>query len=563
MPRVPTYDDSQVRTQPLPSARLSYTPSNPGRAIGAGLQNLGADVQNVALAEAQKQSEIAVLEADRKLSAWVIDRMHNPETGALNRKGKDAFGLPDEVLPAYDKTVEDIEKDLANDAQRTAFRKLSSGRRLEVDRTINRHVSNELRDFENAELEAYIKTAHNAALANPDEAGNEIERQRLAITAYANRNGMGAEWLKLKLGSSISSTHLNIIEGMLAKGQDQRALDYYKKNEPQLLAEDRTRAEKALDVGTLRGASQREADRITREYTDPSAMIAAVEQIKDPKLRDATEERVQRKIRFLAEVNKQAIDKIFADAWTVVERTGSTDDISPADWGALPPNQRKALETYARQRASGQDIVNDDRKWLEFLSLPDRKLAEMSEADLLAGYMRHFDKPHRERAMTRWADARGAAFGSSSTAKVNHARTLTFDDIVNTALAKSGIGLELGYSKSDLKKLSDEKQKIIADFVDAADSAVKRFEMTQLGGKRPANTEEMRKVIDELLLQKVFVKGRLWGGEEKPVLLLTESERKRAQWPGVPEKKEDRVPGQIYNTPKGPLRWDGKVWHEF
>lgn len=559
MPTVPTYGDAQVRTQALPGARQNFDPGNPGKAIGDGLQRLGAGVQDVWMAEQKKQSEIAVLEADRKLSSWAIDTLHNPETGALNRKGKDSFGLPDELLPAYDKTVEGIEKGLTNSAQRQAFRKLSTGRRLEMDQTLARHVSGEMRAFEDSELDAYIKNAHGAALANPDGAGNEIERQRMAIGSYADRNGKGPEWFKLKFGAAASNTHLGVVDGMLAKGQDQQALAYFQANGAQLLAEDRTRAEKALEIGTLRGASQRTADQITQSYTEPSAMMAAVEQIADPKLRDATEERVQRKIRFLADTNKAAIDKTFTNAWTVVERTGNLDNVPPAQWGALPPNQRKALATYAKQRASGQDVANNDQKWLEFLALPERKLNELSEADLLSGYVANFDKAHRERAMTRWADAKAAANGNG-TARAKHAATRSFDDVVGSTLSKAGIGLELGYSKTDIKKLSTEKQRVVADFEAAADSAIKQFEATQLGGKRTANSEEMQKVVDSLLVKKVFVEGRLWGGEEKPAIALTESERKRAKWPDAPRDPAQRTAGQVYNTPKGELTWTGSKW---
>jgi len=560
MPRVPSYDEAQVRTQALPGARLTYDPGNPGAAVGAGLQRLGQGVTTLVVEEQRKQSEIAVLEADRKLSSWTIDSLHNPETGALNRRGKDSFGLPEEIVPAFDKTVADIEKGLTNDAQRQAFRRLSSGRRKEIDQTIARHVSTEMRAFENQELEAYIKNARTAALANPDAAGSEIERQRLAISSYADRNGLGPEWFKLKFGSAASGTHLGILEGLLTRGRDQQAAAYFTANAAQMLGEDRTRAEKALEVGTLRGESQRLADRITTQYNDPTAMIAAVEQIQDPKLRDATDERVQRKIRFLADVNRGAQDKAFTDAWSIVEQTGDPYQVPPAVWGSLPPARRQALEKYARQKASGQDVVNDAQKWLEFLALPERKLVEMTEADLLSGYVPHFDAAHRERAMTRWANAREAANGDL-TAKAKHSNNRSFDAIVSSALSRAGLGLEFGYTKTDLKKLSEEKQRIVAEFEAQADSAILAFERTQLGGKRTATSEEKQKIVDGLLIRKVFVENRLLpGGEERPAAVLTESERKRARWPDAPRDPSQRTAGQTYQTPKGELTWTGTAW---
>lgn len=557
MPRVPTYGEAQVSTEALPAARQAF---NPGPVKGQGLQKVSTVLADTWQTEQKRQSEIAILEADRKLSSWTTTTLHDPKTGALNRKGKDSFGLPDEVMPAFDKNVEEMEKGLTNDAQRQSFRRLASQRRGEIDQTVLRHVSGEMRNFENQELDSYIKNANSAALANPNVAGNEIERQRLAIGSYADRNGLGPEWFKLKFGEAASGTHLGVVDGLLARGQDQQAQAYYTTNGSQFLGEDRARAEKALEVGTMRGASQRAADSITTEYNEPSAMIAAVEQIKDPKLRDATEERVQRKIRFLADVNKKELDKAFSDAWTTVEQTGDADNVTPAVWGSLTPQQRKALEQYAKQKATGADAVNDDKKWLEFLAIPDQKLNSMSEADLLSQYVPSFDKAHRERAMTRWGNVKDAA-GGNKTAGVKHAATRSFDDVFASTVSRAGLGLEYGYNKTDVKKLSEEKQQVIAQLESQADAAIKQYEANDLGGKRVANSEEMQKIVDGLLLKKVFVKNRfLPGGEERPAAVLTETERKRAQVPEAPRDPKQRVAGQSYTTPKGTYTWTGTGW---
>lgn len=557
MPRVPTYGEAQVSTEALPAARQAF---NPGPIKGQGLQKVSTVLADTWQTEQKRQSEIAILEADRKLSSWTTTTLHDPKTGALNRKGKDSFGLPDEVMPAFDKNVEEMEKGLTNDAQRQSFRRLASQRRGEIDQTVLRHVSGEMRNFENQELDSYIKNAHSAALANPDVASNEVERQRLAIGSYGDRNGLGPEWFKLKFGEAASGTHLGVVDGLLARGQDQQAQAYYTANGGQFLGEDRARAEKALEVGTMRGASQRAADSITTEYNEPSAMIAAVEQIKDPKLRDATEERVQRKIRFLADVNKKELDKAFSDAWTTVEQTGDADNVTPAVWGSLAPQQRKALEQYAKQKSRGEDVVNDDKKWLEFLAVPDQKLNSMSEADLLSQYIPNFDKAHRERAMTRWGNVKDAA-GGNKTAGVKHAATRSFDDVFASTVSRAGLGLEYGYNKTDVKKLSEEKQQVIAQLESQADAAIKQYEANDLNNKRAANSEEMQKIVDGLLLKKVFVKNRfLPGGEERPAAVLTETERKRSQVPEAPRDPKQRVAGQSYNTPKGPYTWTGTGW---
>ena len=95
MPTARSYR-STVDPAPIPGARRQAAPT--AEALGAGLgqtlTRVGADIY---ADELRSQDDIAIMAADKQLGEWEVKRLYDPKAGALNRRGKDAFGLPDEI----------------------------------------------------------------------------------------------------------------------------------------------------------------------------------------------------------------------------------------------------------------------------------------------------------------------------------------------------------------------------------------------------------------------------------------------------------------------------------
>lgn len=240
-----------LRTQALPGVRVPV--SVPAGAFGEGtaksLLSVGEVASKIYAEEKKKADEIAVLDFDRKLSEAESRLLYDPKTGALNRKGKDAFGLPEQVNGEFDKIVQEAEQGLGNNEQLVAARKYALARRTALDRTVQHHVAGARKVYDEAVTDSYIKNERDAAELNyrdPERIGMAIARQSAAYTDYAARNGMPEEWTKLKVSEAASKTHVGVVNRMLANADDLGATAYYKGNKDGFSGDDVTRVESAL-----------------------------------------------------------------------------------------------------------------------------------------------------------------------------------------------------------------------------------------------------------------------------------------------------------------------------
>lgn len=179
MPRVPQYQQ-QVEVQNLPSARLrnSVDARTLGADVGRGLQQIGGVVQQFAKIEQEKADVAAIMDADRQLAELELRLFNDPENGAYTKRGRDAFGLPEQVFPQWDKAVGDIGSRLTP-AQRQAFQRQAQARRGDLQRGLSRHILQESDRYYTAESQAYVGSAINAAAANytdPERVSTELER---------------------------------------------------------------------------------------------------------------------------------------------------------------------------------------------------------------------------------------------------------------------------------------------------------------------------------------------------------------------------------------------------
>src|SRR5216117_2027784 len=103
MPTVKTYR-KQIDTQAAPSVQrrgyaipqletplIRAVPS--AESYGAGFFNAVGQIGEAIYAdEIAKQDAVRLQQADRQLSDWELDRIYNPEHGALTVKGQSAYG---------------------------------------------------------------------------------------------------------------------------------------------------------------------------------------------------------------------------------------------------------------------------------------------------------------------------------------------------------------------------------------------------------------------------------------------------------------------------------------
>ena len=282
--------------------------------------------------------------------------------------------------------------------------------------------------------------------------------------------------------------------------------------------------EKALEEGSIRGESQRRADAILSQRLSYTESLELVRQIKDPKIRDATDTRVKDGKQSEVMAKKLQDDDVYQLATNLVDSNPGRrprDLVPPMSWNKLSLEHRNALES----RATGTQS-NDDKRWLDFLELKPGQLAGLSRADFEVGYWSKFDNAHRNRAETMWKDSQN---GKENDLKV----TMAF-----TAKERMFNSLRLAKVIPETAKAADftvDQVRLVAEFEAAFSHALEAFEKTQLGGKRLATGDEQQKVLDTILKEKVFInqswlpsfithKSIVWGDEKKPLPLVHKDE---------------------------------------
>ena len=485
MPTVRGYGNTQVKTEALPGVRLTAAPTEETFGVSGG-NKVAAVGLKLYEDEMLRQDQVAVLEADRKLSEWENKRLYDPREGALAKKGKDAFGLPDAVGKDFDTFRDELRGTLSTERQRVAFDRQAGSRRSDIDKTLARHVFAEVRQFDNAETENYLLNARQAAIANagdPERVGIEIERQTAAVVDFANRNGFGTEYVKQKTAQVRSDTHVGVVERMLANGQDMTAKAYLDRVKPEIAGDDIAKVEKWLEEGALRGQSQRDADTIMSTTTTREAALEKAKSISDPKLRDAVEERVNRYYTLRKEADREQREQTMTDAANIIDQTGSIDKIPPATWQSMTVSERQALTSYAKRKESGGESKTDLGAFYSLITLASSDATK--DAFARTNLMQYIHKLSP-------SDFKQLAGIQASIRKGDGKAAETLDGFLTNMQVVDNTLREAGINPAE----KDQAPKVGA-FRRAVDEAVARHERQT--GKKASNAD-IRSIADGLLI---------------------------------------------------------------
>ena len=327
------------------------------------------DKQNKEKAAADKVvADDAVDELVRRKNANAWDQ----KNGAFNKKGEDAIGVIDTHLPQFDKDVEDIEKNyLTSPEQKAYFRQKVRDHRNEFEVQLNKHVANESYKLDEEKTFSGIANLQDDARLNwqePNKVDRNINDMRGRLVDYAQRNGKTKEWAIEQDNKLVSSTHAGVIEQMIDGGNDLNAQGYFNRYKDQIKdAETYDKVSKIVEEGSIRGNSQRYSDRIYSAYSnDMESALSEARKIKDPKVQDATIDRIKDRFVLKDKAEKQAVEQLHMSATDIIDKTGSIDNIPAKDWAKFSLSERSALKNYAKQRSETSGIAT---QWDEYYYL--------------------------------------------------------------------------------------------------------------------------------------------------------------------------------------------------
>lgn len=309
MPQVPRYNQPQVKQAGLANARFIESAPEGAFGGGAGLQRMNqalgqvsSGVQEIIKEERQKADEIVGLNARKELNERTTRILYGsedePGSGVYNRLGVNSFGLTDEVPEQLKKDIDEITAKMTP-SQRRAFLPHATSAQMEVHNKTQSHMAVQMQKQDTETTNAFMVTSNEKIARDPFNeklVGQQIKEQVEEMSLASKRAGDGEDVLKLKTSQVQSNAHVTAVDNMLkTPGGYEKAKNYYDRNLESINTEDRERLSKNLELDTLRGESQKAAERLARSGSRGAALSGAAREFKnDVKLMDATQDRIRK-----------------------------------------------------------------------------------------------------------------------------------------------------------------------------------------------------------------------------------------------------------------------------
>ncbi|HDU8428731.1 hypothetical protein Q4R36_11315 [Morganella morganii] len=154
MPTVPTYNERQVSSSPLPSNGFSAQ-SSPEH-FGAGLAQAGDQYIN-AFAEAKQRANVALSQdAALQLRQKANELMTDPQNGLLAQQGKNAIGKAAEYQSQFDSFAGEIAATLPDDNARGHFMQQAQEMRLQFGSQANKHEMGQIQSYETDQFQSTL-----------------------------------------------------------------------------------------------------------------------------------------------------------------------------------------------------------------------------------------------------------------------------------------------------------------------------------------------------------------------------------------------------------------------
>jgi len=366
---VPRSTQRQVQETAAPNIRID--PGGSAEAFGAGASNqkvqsaadgLFDQTQKILAAEKAKADEVVLTEFNSKLTHLKNELIYNPKTGLMNRKGRDAFGASESVHSDYDSQVEELKKSLSSRSQEEMANKMIIGHKTDLDGDIEKHIYAESKAYDDETTQAALLTAHDDAVLNyqnPEKVQAALDNQAGTVLRWAKRNGYpDNDPITLqKLEQAASKTHSAIVERMLGMGDDLQAKAYFdsvKAQGGQFTGQDMVSVEKALEEGSVRGQSERNAKAIYSQHTDMAQALREADAIDNVKVKDETRRRIKERFADADSSRRDSNEKNHINALNILDNSKNIDDVMKSPmWKNFTQGERNGLINYAKMKAEG------------------------------------------------------------------------------------------------------------------------------------------------------------------------------------------------------------------
>lgn len=480
-----------------------------GRQLSGALDKMGHAFALVAEKVQDDLDETAVKEADNKLSDVIREQLLNPDSGYMTTAGRGTISARGPTVEQINNARDELEKGLANDRQKEAFKSVSMQRIQTSNQTIDKHAFQQVQVYKKAETSARIEAARTDAAANwgswreldadgkrigpfnihKDVMLSEVEKQAQNNGFQPGTKGYRDEVLN-KMLEQTTSLHTQVIQNMVSFGQTNEAKEYFNEaiKRGEVHPDSLDAANNLINTGAVKNDSLRLSfsleGSLSQKQKDLKKMFNAGEI--DADVYDATLSRVSamdsQAKAMQEEYKKDAL--VESEAW-LVDNPGNT-------WVDLPARLQQRLkdtgqvDTIAAFSNNG-GFKHNMGEWMEFQSLPADELASMTPTTFYNRFRGKFDNAHMEKG--------AAMVGPRNGKDKNQNKLITIQERVKRAAQGANI---LPFDG----KASESQQIAYGRFEGAVQDRLNEF--TENNDRDP-KPDEMQNIIDNILLDEVKV----------------------------------------------------------
>ena len=522
MPRVPVYGGPQVRTEALPGVRQTAALTEEAAGVGteraraqrsAAIGELGSTVGQIGGAlytEIQRKAveraeEVAATTAENGLGMWQVKRLHDPETGALNVRGRNAMGQPEQVMAEFDQVAAEMENNLTTPRQKAIFRKIKERRGLNILEVLSDHTSREITRVETEELQTKIENTNalvSANANNPRVVAEEIDVTAAAIRTHGAKLGWDLDTIESKIADVESSAFTAAVTTLIDNGQTKPAKIYFESIASRITdPKDRERLSKMLTQQTDLQDGLTLADQILDEGgTEDEQLRKARERSADkPQIREHVERRIAQEASRRKVAEREHTEDTLDEAYRRVDGGASVDSLPESmkhDLGRHISSVREYEDRRARKEPTESDLgiyydmmqaaVGNPKNFAELNLRPLQ--SKLSPGD----YKRLIDHQMDLRA------------GNAKAAEKTVAEYQGKKDVFDTTLRTWGINPDI-----DPKDKTGPAAQALAVLQHQVEIEVNyRQERTN----KPVTADEQREIINNILTQEHGRKGSFFGG---------------------------------------------------
>lgn len=495
----------------LTRGRNAQVTGNAVAGFGDTVARAGAVLGQIAMAEQQRADEVALMDADNKLSAWERKRLYDPQGGALAARGRDSFGLPESVAGEFEQVAGEIENGLGTDRQRRAFQRVKANRSAQIDLTLRRHVLGEMQQYEAGELKAFIDNSLSDMAANatdPRRAGFELAKAVDAVQRSGPRLGLGPEQIEAQVEAVRTKGHIGVIESLISQGQPGAARAYFEEAKEQIAGESITRVEKALREGTIRKQSQSLVDKIVAEGGTLTEQRNKAKAIEDPDVRDAVTQRLEHEALIREREERERQETTLRGVYAVVEQSGGDiNAVEPSVWASLDAKDLAGIRAYARNIAKGEPVETDLETYYALMKKAAGTGAGFISENLLR-YKGKLSEGDFKSLVNLQTSLRTRAIDAASDAEKAKAKLVVDEFQSKTQVFNDRL---TAYGLDPNPKEGTPEARAIAQLRGMLDRRVRALSGGETG--KTATNEEVREILDGILSSELTVRREgTWGG---------------------------------------------------